>query len=124
MMIWSDAVMTKNLYIGIDLGTSSTKVLLMDTEGNILNTASRDYELEFPFPGWSQQNPSDWEKAVMEGIDEVLQGYDRASVKGIGTGGQMHGLVALDEEDRVIRPVILWNDARCEKSTHCTTFQY
>jgi len=107
--------MKKNLYIGIDLGTSSTKVLLMDTEGNILSTASRDYELEFPFPGWSQQNPEDWRKAVMEGINEVLCGCDRACVKGIAAGGQMHGLVALDEDGNVIRPAILWNDSRCEK---------
>ena len=104
-----------NLYIGIDLGTSAAKLLLMDTQGQILNVVSREYPLEFPQPGWSQQDPDDWRKAVLEGIPELLEGFDASSVAGIGCGGQMHGLVILDEEDRVIRPAILWNDGRTEK---------
>ena len=100
------------LYIGIDLGTSSMKLLLMDAEGRIKNVVSREYPLEFPQPGWSQQNPEDWEKALMEGMPELLQGFDAGQVAGIGCGGQMHGLVVLDEEDHVIRPAILWNDGR------------
>ncbi len=100
------------LYIGIDLGTSAGKLLLMNEAGQILNVVSRTYPLEFPRPGWSQQNPEDWRKAVWEGIPALLEGFDRAQVAGIGAGGQMHGLVVLDEADRVIRPAILWNDGR------------
>ena len=101
-----------NLYIGIDLGTSAAKLLLMDESGEIKNVISKEYPLEFPKPGWSQQNPEDWRKAILEGIPELLTGFDGASVAGIGCGGQMHGLVILDENDNVIRPAILWNDGR------------
>ena len=100
------------LYIGIDLGTSSVKLLLMDELGEIKNVVSKDYPLEFPQPGWSQQAPQDWHKAVMEGIPQLLEGFDGKDVAGIGCGGQMHGLVILDEKDNVIRPAILWNDGR------------
>jgi len=100
------------LYIGIDLGTSAAKLLLMDAGGWIKNSVSKEYPLEFPQPGWSQQNPEDWRRAVMEGIPELLSGFDASQVAGIGCGGQMHGLVVLDKDDRVIRPAILWNDGR------------
>ncbi len=100
------------LFIGIDLGTSAAKLLLMDENGNIQNVVTKEYPLEFPQPGWSQQAPQDWEKAVLEGIPELLRGFDGSLVAGIGCGGQMHGLVILDGEDRVIRPAILWNDGR------------
>ena len=103
------------LYIGIDLGTSAVKLLLMDGEGEIKNIVSKDYPLEFPRPGWSQQNPEDWKNAVLEGIPQLLQGFDPSQVAGIGAGGQMHGLVALDRENHVIRPAILWNDGRTAK---------
>lgn len=103
------------LYIGIDLGTSAVKLLLMDGEGEIKNIVSREYPLEFPQPGWSQQAPEDWKKAVLEGIPELLHGFDASQVAGIGTGGQMHGLVVLDRDDNVIRPAILWNDGRTAK---------
>ena len=103
------------LYIGVDLGTSAVKLLLMDAEGGIKNVVSKEYPLEFPQPGWSQQAPEDWRKAVMEGIPELLQGFDGADVAGIGCGGQMHGLVVLDKDDNVIRPAILWNDGRTAK---------
>ena len=103
------------LYIGIDLGTSAVKLLLMNEQGEIKNAVSKEYPLEFPQPGWSQQNPEDWHKAVMEGIPELLQGFDGKDVVGIGCGGQMHGLVILDQEDHVIRPAILWNDGRTAK---------
>ena len=103
------------LYIGIDLGTSAVKLLLMDAAGQIKNVVSKEYPLEFPQPGWSQQDPAHWHRAVMEGIPELLQGFDGAEVAGIGAGGQMHGLVVLDEHDNVIRPAILWNDGRTAK---------
>jgi len=102
-------------YIGIDLGTSAMKLLLMDAEGTIHNTVSKEYPLEFPQPGWSQQDPADWRNALLAGIPELLEGFDAAKVAGIGCGGQMHGLVVLDAEDHVIRPAILWNDGRTAK---------
>lgn len=102
-------------YIGIDLGTSAAKLLLMDECGNIHNTVTKCYPLEFPHPGWSQQNPLDWKKALWEGLPELLQDFDSSLVRGIGCGGQMHGLVVLDEHDAVIRPAILWNDGRTAK---------
>ncbi len=103
------------MYIGIDLGTSAMKLLLMDARGTIYNTVTKDYPLEFPQPGWSQQNPEDWRNALMEGVPELLTGFDGSAVAGIGCGGQMHGLVALDENNSVIRPTILWNDGRTAK---------
>ena len=99
-------------YIGIDLGTSAVKLLLVDENGGIRNEVTREYPLEFPQPGWSQQALEDWRKAVLEGIPALLSGFDGSQVAGIGCGGQMHGLVVLDEQDRVIRPAILWNDGR------------
>lgn len=102
-------------YIGIDLGTSAMKLLLVDGEGTIHNTVIKTYPLEFPQPGWSQQNPTDWKNALLEGIPQLLQGFESEKVAGIGCAGQMHGLVVLDEEDQVIRPAILWNDGRTAK---------
>ncbi|MBQ7231407.1 MAG: xylulokinase [Oscillospiraceae bacterium] len=102
-------------YIGIDLGTSSTKMLLLDQRGVIHAEASHDYPLEFPQPGWSQQDPADWWKAVQKGMPQLLAGIDASQVAGIGVAGQMHGLVVLDEDDNIIRPAILWNDGRTAK---------
>lgn len=100
------------LYIGIDLGTSAVKLLLMDEKGKVRNIVSREYPLYFPNPGWSEQKPEDWYEQTMEGIRELLTGFDAGEVAGISFGGQMHGLVILDEQDQVIRPAILWNDGR------------
>ena len=100
------------LYIGIDLGTSACKLLLVDGDGAVRSEVTKEYPLAFPHPGWSEQNPEDWWRAVVEGVPELLAGFDAAQVAGIGAGGQMHGLVALDENDEVIRPAILWNDGR------------
>lgn len=105
------------LYIGVDLGTSAVKLLLMNEDGKIENIASREYPLYFPNPGWSEQNPQDWFDQSMEGIKELLAGYPKEEVAGISFGGQMHGLVVLDEQDQVIRPAILWNDGRTGKET-------
>ena len=99
-------------YIGIDLGTSACKLLLVGGNGEILNTVTKEYPLLFPQPGWSEQHPEDWWDAVVTGVPELLSGFDASQVAGIGAGGQMHGLVALDENDSVIRPAILWNDGR------------
>lgn len=100
------------LYIGVDLGTSAVKLLLMDQEGNIRKIVSREYPIFFPHPGWSEQRPEDWFQATMEGMQELISEADKSQIGGISFGGQMHGLVILDQEDQVIRPAILWNDGR------------
>ena len=100
------------LFIGVDLGTSATKLLLVNDKGDILNTVTKEYPLSFPKPGWSEQEPSDWMKAAMEGIPELLSGFDAGDVTALSVAGQMHGLVVLDKNDEVIRPAILWNDGR------------
>ena len=104
-------------YIGIDLGTSAVKLLLVDEKGGILRSVSREYPLSFPQPGWSEQEPADWWAACVDGLKELVSGIDTSSIAGIGAGGQMHGLVALDENDAVIRPAILWNDGRTAEET-------
>lgn len=105
------------LYIGVDLGTSAVKLLLMDETGKVLNIVSKEYPLSFPQPGWSEQNPSDWWTQSIAGLKELTAGMNKNDVAGISFGGQMHGLVVLDENDEVIRPAILWNDGRTQKET-------
>ena len=104
-------------FIGVDLGTSAVKLLLMDEEGKIVNIVSREYPLYFPHPGWSEQKPEDWWEQSKEGIRDLVKDVDKSQVAGISFGGQMHGLVILDENDNVIRPAILWNDGRTAKQT-------
>ncbi len=105
------------LYIGVDLGTSAVKLLLMDEKGEIRKIVSKEYPLYFPHPVWSEQNPEDWFLKTVEGIKELTAECEKSKVAGISFGGQMHGLVALDGEDRVIRPAILWNDGRTGEET-------
>lgn len=104
-------------FIGVDLGTSAVKLLVMDEKGNIHRIVSKEYPLYLPHPGWSEQNPEDWYSQTIEGIKELIADIDKEAVAGISFGGQMHGLVALDREDRVIRPAILWNDGRTGEET-------
>ena len=105
------------LYIGIDLGTSSVKLMLIDGDGQILKEITRDYPVYYPRPGWSEQNAADWWEAICEGLPQLLSGFDGGAVRGIGAAGQMHGLVILDKDDKIIRPTILWNDGRTEEET-------
>ncbi|MBE5868172.1 MAG: xylulokinase [Lachnospiraceae bacterium] len=104
-------------YIGADLGTSALKLLLVDSCGKIVKTATRSYPVQYPQPTWSEQNPEDWWRAFLSGVKELTNEIDTSQIKGIGVGGQMHGLVALDKDDNVIRPAILWNDGRTDKET-------
>lgn len=104
-----------NYYIGADLGTSALKLLLVGSDGTIARTATRPYPVAYPAPGWSEQAPTDWWNAFADGIRELAAGI--TGIRGIALGGQMHGLVILDEQDRVIRPAILWNDGRTQKET-------
>lgn len=104
-------------FIGIDLGTSAVKLLLMNEEGKVEKIVSKEYPLSFPNPGWSEQNPADWWEQSVAGLLELTAEVDKSKIRGISFGGQMHGLVILDEKDEVIRPAILWNDGRTSKET-------
>lgn len=101
------------MYVGIDLGTSSVKAILMDKKGNILKTQSCEYPLLLPKDKYAEQNPTDWIEKTDYILEKLL--YDVDEVNGISFSGQMHGLVLLDENDEVIRPAILWNDQRTQK---------
>ncbi len=102
-------------YVGVDLGTSSVKLVLMEENGEIRNIVTKEYPLYFPKPGWSEQKPEDWWEQFVLGMKELLAGIDHSKVDGISFGGQMHGLVLLDENDQVLRPAILWNDGRTQE---------
>lgn len=100
------------MYLGVDLGTSSVKLVLADGEGRIADSASAKYPLLLPEDGWSEQNPEDWYAGVIACVRELGCRHDLSAVKGVSFSGQMHGLVVLDKDDNVIRPAILWNDNR------------
>jgi len=104
-------------FIGADLGTSALKLSLVDNRGNIEKEISREYPVFFPNSGWSEQNPDDWWEAFTSGITELIQNINTDEICGLGIAGQMHGLVALDKNDNVIRPAILWNDGRTQRET-------
>lgn len=103
-------------YIGVDLGTSALKLVMMKGNGELVKTVSKEYPLYFPRSGWSEQNPTDWFLAVKEGLKELAACADE-KIAGISFGGQMHGLVILDKDDNVLRPAILWNDGRSTEET-------
>ena len=103
-------------YIGLDLGTSGLKGLLVDKMGNILCEKTVEYPVFYPHDGWSEQNPEDWLIACEEILKELCCGKEK-EIGGISVGGQMHGLVLLDKDDNVIRPAILWNDGRTQRQT-------
>lgn len=105
-----------NYYIGLDLGTSGLKGLLVDRLGNVIKESNESYPVHYPCDGWSEQNPEDWIVATRKIVKTLSQGVEE-DVKGISIGGQMHGLVILDDQDKVIRPAILWNDGRTQKQT-------
>lgn len=104
-------------FIGADLGTSSLKLMLMNGEGKCIKTVSEQYPIFYPKSGWSEQNPEDWWNAFVAGIKKLNEDVPACEIKGIGVGGQMHGLVVLDKDDNPIRPAILWNDGRTQKET-------
>lgn len=102
-------------YIGIDLGTSGVKALLVDIDGNILSENSVSYPSFHPQEGYSEQNPEDWYEKTLLCLDGLLKDQKKECVRALAISGQMHGLVLLDKDDKVIRPSILWNDSRSEK---------
>ncbi len=103
-----------SIFLGIDVGTSGTKTLAMREDGKILASATVEYPLYSPKPGWSEQDPEDWWQATIKSVRQVLKAgkIKPAEVAGIGLSGQMHGSVFLDKNDKVIRRALLWNDQR------------
>lgn len=104
-------------YIGADLGTSALKLMLVDSDKSVIKSVTKEYDVYYPQPGWSEQNPEDWWNAFVSGVRELTDGIDKTLISGIGVAGQMHGLVILDKNDNVIRPAILWNDGRTSEET-------
>jgi xylulokinase len=100
--------------LGIDLGTSGCKTVLVARDGHILASATADYPLSTPKPLWSEQDPHDWWKGVVASVQKVVKQCPGETIDGIGIGGQMHGATLLDAQDHVVRPAILWNDGRCQ----------
>ncbi|MCX6378400.1 MAG: FGGY family carbohydrate kinase, partial [Armatimonadetes bacterium] len=102
--------------VGIDIGTSGTKTILIDETGRVLARAMAEYPLYSPKPLWSEQEPSDWRDATFATVRKVLtdSGVDPREVKGVGLSGQMHGSVFLDENGQVLRRALLWNDQRTQ----------
>lgn len=100
--------------LGIDLGTSGCKTVLVARDGSILASATAEYPLSTPRPLWSEQDPADWWKGLVASVRAVLAKRPGEAIDGIGIGGQMHGATLLDAQDRVLRPAILWNDGRCQ----------
>ncbi|WP_042221580.1 xylulokinase [Oceanobacillus manasiensis] len=100
--------------IGIDLGTSAVKILLVDQNGNVTQEVTKQYALIQEKPGYSEQRPEDWLEQTIAGLAELLEGFhgEVTAIEGISFSGQMHGLVLLDEQQNVLRPAILWNDTR------------
>ncbi|WP_146456491.1 xylulokinase [Rubripirellula tenax] len=110
-------------YLGIDIGTSGTKTLLIDETGAVIAEANAEYPLHQPKPGWTEQDPEDWWNATVKTVRSVMKSgkVKPADVKAIGLSGQMHGSVFLDKNDKVIRNALLWNDqrtaAQCDEIT-------
>ncbi|RSL35344.1 xylulokinase [Salibacterium salarium] len=104
-------------FIGIDLGTSAVKLLLVNEHGDVVNEVSKSYPLIQEKTGYSEQNPEDWVRQTIEGLSELVQTFtgNREDIKGMSFSGQMHGLVLLDENNEVLRHAILWNDTRTTK---------
>ena len=94
--------------VGLDVGTTGVKALAVGPDGAVLARAERPYPLSMPHPGWAEQDPEDWRRAA----EEALAALGVDDIAGIGLTGQMHGLVALDAGERVVRPAMLWNDQR------------
>ncbi|QDT44828.1 Xylulose kinase [Gimesia alba] len=111
------------VFLGVDIGTSGTKTLAMQEDGTILSSATVEYPLYSPHPGWSEQDPEDWWQATIKSVRKVLKAgkIKPADVKGIGLSGQMHGSVFLNKKHEVIRPALLWNDQRT--AAECTEIE-
>ena len=101
------------MYLGIDIGTSGVKAILMTESGDVAAQATAPLPISRPHPLWSEQDPADWWTATNAAVKQLPLDL-RNSVKGVGLAGQMHGATLLDENDQVLRPAILWNDGRSD----------
>ena len=104
--------MSEEVVLGVDIGTSGVGVVALDRSGRVLATADNAIDLATPKPGWTEQDPADWIAAAEAGIRAVAAEVGAERVGAIGLSGQMHGMVATDAADRVVRPALLWNDQR------------
>ena len=105
----------KLAYLGIDIGTSACKALVLGKDGNVLASYTSEYGLDQPQPGWTEQNPRVWIKGAKEAISGALSKIPNSNISALGLSGQMHGLTPIDKTGNVIRPAILWNDQRNSK---------
>lgn len=106
--------MSASLVLGLDVSTTATKAILLERDGTVLAVAAAEYPFETPFPLWAEQDPALWWEAAQQTIGQVLAESGRTGddIAAVGAGGQMHGMVLLDEHGEVVRPAILWNDGR------------
>ena len=109
--------------IGLDVGTSGAKCIMIDETGKVVASSTQEYPLSTPRPGWAEQNPEDWWQGVVCGLRAILEKakVNPGDILGLSYSGQMHGLVALDENNEVIRPAILWCDQRTQQECDETT---
>jgi xylulokinase len=105
-------------FIGLDIGTSSTKAVVIDESGKVVYTTVPAYKFETPKPGWAQSDPADWWEASMQALQHITARFHPDDIAGVGMSGQMHGLVLLDAKGAVLRPAIMWNDQRT--AAECT----
>lgn len=101
------------MYIGIDLGTSGVKAILLNEQGEVLATQTEKLHVSRPHPLWSEQDPEAWWLATDRALKALGEQHSLGEVKALGIAGQMHGATLLDKDNRVLRPAILWNDGRC-----------
>ncbi len=100
--------------LGIDLGTSSVKVIVLDTQGRSLSMSKSDYEVMAPLPGWAESNPIEWWHATASAVQAAMMQAPQARITAVGLSGQMHGVVASDKEGWPTRAALLWPDTRAE----------
>ncbi len=100
--------------LGIDLGTSSVKVIVLDTQGQTLSVSKADYEVMSLLPGWAESNPSEWWHATISAVQGAVAQAPHASITAVGLSGQMHGVVPTDEQGQPTRAALLWADTRAE----------
>lgn len=109
--------MVERYIVGIDIGTSGCKSILVDSKGKVVSSATEEYPLSTPKPGWAEQDPAHWWKATLKTLKHIISasGIDTKNIEAIGLSGQMHGLVALGKNHEILRPAYLWNDQRSHK---------
>ena len=100
------------MFLGVDLGTSAIKLLVINDSNSVLAESSISFDVSRPHPLWSEQDPNEWWRALLKGIEDLKSQTSLSDLKGIGLSGQMHGAVLLDKNGEVLRPAILWNDGR------------